>query len=486
MGIGSRLKRMLGEQRVEDIRHQLKSGMDEGLERHVRIAVTGLSRSGKTVFISALAHHLLQAHQSRSLPFLGAAAEGRVISVKELSGKDISSSKPGKQPVPPFPLHSALQALNQQPPQWPPSTEGISAVRLAIRYQPGNRFKKLLTETSTLYVDLIDYPGEWLLDLPLLQLSFRDWCQQQQALFAEEPRASLGAEFREQIAAIDWQQPVSDHTLGELSASYNRFLQACRSAALSLLQPGRCVLPGELAGDPLLQLFPLLQLPDADQELDPASGLAKMQQRYLDYREQVVRQFYRQHFSRFDRQVVLVDCLKTLNNGKACFDDMQQALAAVLQSFHYGQSSLLRRLFSPRIDRVLFAATKADHVTANQHHNLDKFLELLIEHAQRDLRFDGIDTECMALASIRSTESAQAKLDGQQLSCLRGYDKHSGEQIALFPGEVPVELPTPEDWNNERFRFVDFAPTRLPQQQLRSEHHIRLDQALEYLLGDKL
>lgn len=475
MGLGSGLKQLLGRQRADNLQHHLKAAVDQGLERHVRIAVTGLSRSGKTVFISALAHHLLQAHQCRSLPFLEAAATGQIISVKNLS--DESSQ--------PFPLEAALDALSAEPPQWPPSTSGLSEVRLAIRYQPANRLKKLLTETSTLYVDIIDYPGEWLLDLPLLNMDFSAWCQQQQALLESEPRAELAADWLTAREAINWSEPVSAARLEQLSQGYNQLLQTFRQQAMSMLQPGRCLLPGDMAGNSLLTLFPLAAT-TVSTELSENSGYATLEQRFNNYKEEVVRRFYREHFSRFDRQVVLVDCLKALNNGKACFSDMQQALVAVLESFNYGQSGLLRRLFSPRIDKVLFAATKADHVTANQHHNLDKFLQLLIEQAQRDLRFDGIETQCMALASIRSTQAAQAKVDGQQLSCLRGLDKNSGETVALFPGEVPTELPNPADWHSERFQFVDFAPRRLPRQQLKSEHHIRLDQALEYLLGDRL
>ena len=199
-----------------------------------------------------------------------------------------------------------------------------------------------------------------------------------------------------------------------------------------------------------------------------------------------MKRFYEEHFSRFDRQVVLVDCLKALNNGKPCFDDMKLALTEILQSFNYGSSGFLRRIFSPRIDKVLFASSKADHVTANQHHNLDKFLELIIQDAQREMRFEEIDTSCMALASIRSTDAAVGQLHGQQISCLKGFSKADGKPTAIFPGEVPTELPTEADWNSSRFQFLDFAPKRLPTTQLKPEHHIRLDQALEYLIGDHL
>lgn len=80
--------------------------------------------------------------------------------------------------------------------------------------------------------------------------------------------------------------------------------------------------------------------------------------------------FYKEHFLRFDRQIVLVDCLQPLNSGPQAFNDMRLALTQLMQSFHYGQRTLFRRLFSPVIDKLLFAATKADHVTIDQHSNM--------------------------------------------------------------------------------------------------------------------
>ncbi|GGB80120.1 hypothetical protein GCM10011352_02270 [Marinobacterium zhoushanense] len=477
MGIGGRLKSWIGDQRVEQLRDRLAELAEQSTEHHLRLAVTGLSQSGKTVFISALVHHLLHAHRSGSLPFFDVATSGRIIGSRDLS--DESGT--------PFPLQQAIAGLGREPPHWPASTRELSEVRLAIRYRRPPGLRRVLGESATLYLDIIDYPGEWLLDLPMLELSFEQWCASQQRLFEQEPRLSVASDWLTRLRQVDWHAPAEPALLQELSGTYTRLLHRLRSDpyALSLLQPGRCVLPGELEGTELLQLFPLV-LPSWPMGAIPdGSFLALLKSRYEQYRQQVVRPFYLRHFSRFDRQVVLVDCLKTLNRGEACFEDMQRALNGILQSFNYGRNGFLRRLFKPRIDRVLFASTKADHVTANQHHNLDRFLELMIQDAQRDMGFEGIATRCMAIASVRSTQAAEAQVDGQTLSCLRGWRKDSDEEIALFPGEVPTELPRAEDWTQERFRFIDFAPRRLPQNELQPSHHIRLDQLLEYMTGDQ-
>jgi len=57
--------------------------------------------------------------------------------------------------------------------------------------------------------------------------------------------------------------------------------------------------------------------------------------------------------------------------------------------------------------------------------------------------------------------------------------------IALFPGDVPVEAPMPEEWVDGRFHFIEFKPPRLANIHGNVLPHIRLDRALEFLLGDK-
>ncbi|XPE64362.1 YcjX family protein [Shigella flexneri] len=62
-----------------------------------------------------------------------------------------------------------------------------------------------------------------------------------------------------------------------------------------------------------------------------------------------------------------------LNSGPQAFNDMRLALTQLMQSFHYGQRTRFWRLFSPVIDKLLFAA-KADHVTIDQHANMVSLL----------------------------------------------------------------------------------------------------------------
>ena len=56
--------------------------------------------------------------------------------------------------------------------------------------------------------------------------------------------------------------------------------------------------------------------------------------------------------------------------------------------------------------------------------------------------------------------------------------------MTMFPGEVPKKLPNTAYWQNSGFDFTSFRP--MPSETDEPMKHIRLDKALEYLLGDKL
>jgi predicted YcjX-like family ATPase len=64
----------------------------------------------------------------------------------------------------------------------------------------------------------------------------------------------------------------------------------------------------------------------------------------------VVRPFFRDHFSRLDRQVVLVDALAAFNSGPEALHDLEAALAGILDCFRIGRSTLLSS-FVPAADR---------------------------------------------------------------------------------------------------------------------------------------
>ena len=463
---------------------QIKSGADKllskSLNRHIKLAVTGLSRSGKSAFITSLVHQLCNQADSRNMPFVEVIREERFIGCRKTPQTSLH--------IPSFHYQEALDSLFSSKPHWPKSTRSISELHLTIRYRPAEGLLSYLSEMNTLHIDIVDYPGEWLMDLPMLSMDYLQWSKMMADLFAVEPRKSLGAAFIEKMAAFDVYSPLNETLLAELAQEYSELLISFKNEhGLNLLQPGRFILPGELEGAPILQFVPLItNLPNSLEDIDPDSNLAALRNRFEEYKRLVVKAFYNDYFRNFDRQIVLVDCLSPLNAGAQSFIELQRSLEMLLQSYSYGKNSLLRRMFAPRIDKLLFAATKADHVTPDQHHNLTQLLNNLIDSARKDIQFEGITIDTVSMSSIQATESGVIKHQGKEHLCIKGTvnDPINGyKTITVYPGDVPTELPDKNFWEDKSFDFISFEPPYSAEHRL---SHIRMDRVIEFLLGDKM
>lgn len=140
---------------MKRLKTEFNALVNRGVDRHLRLAVTGLSRSGKTAFITALVNQLLNIHAGARLPLLSAAREERLLGVKRVPQRDFG--------IPRFTYDEGLAQLYGQPPLWPTPTRGVSEIRLALRYRSNDSLLRHFKETSTLYLEIVDYPGEWLL-----------------------------------------------------------------------------------------------------------------------------------------------------------------------------------------------------------------------------------------------------------------------------------------------------------------------------------
>ncbi len=461
---------------MKKIRQEVNDFILRGTDSHLRLAVTGLSRAGKTAFITSLVNQLLFTATHDQLPLFTAARDKKVIGAKRVPQTNMM--------VPRFAYDEALSALHSSPAHWPEPTRDVSEIRLAIRYKPQKGAKSLLSNVATLYLDIVDYPGEWLLDLPLLDMNYREWSQLQfQCLKGK--RKQFARQWLERVAGLDPLADADEKHLADLSAMYTSYLHQCKEEGLHWVQPGRFVLPGELEGAPVLQFFPLsfTGREEALQKAGKHSVYGMLKARYEEYQQKVVKTFYRQYFSTFDRQIVLVDCLQPLNAGHESFHDMKNALEQIMKSFRYGRNSLLKRVFAPRIDKVLFAATKADHITPEQHSALVSLLQQMVHPAWQNAAFEGIEMHCISMASVRSTTTGFVTSGSQSVPAIQGVTL-SGEAITLFPGDVPGKLPDAGFWQEKGFEFISFRP--MPAETDTPLPHLRMDKALQYLIGDKL
>lgn len=443
-----------------------------GRER-VRLAVTGLSRAGKTVFLTSLVANLLAAGQgARTLPALEAAAGGRLRRVRLVPA--------GTQAVPRFDAPGHLLALAADPPRWPARTEDLSTLELALELEPRSvlgQARAAFAGPRRVTLELLDYPGEWLLDLPMLGQSWADWSRATLARLRRGRRAEAAAAFLAFVDALPPNAPAEDAIARQGFALYRDALRACRDRlGFRFLQPGRVLNPGPRGDAPLLWFFPL---PHA--EGGPLADL--MARRHAAYLEDARASFFDPFFRRFHRQAVLVDALGALHAGEEAFDDTAEALAAVARSLR-GGLGLFDLLTGQGVRRVGFAATKADHVPSRSR---DALVGLLGDLVGRDPAgpLDAA-TSVHAIAAIRCTEDAVATLEGRPVSVVRGVLMEGGQVGKVYPGEVPLRRPSPDFWEHAFFEMPVFQPPRLTGDGAAGIPHLGLDTLLASLIGDLL
>jgi predicted YcjX-like family ATPase len=445
-------------------------------EPTLRLGVTGLSGAGKTVLITSLVANLLDRGRMTQL---SAQSAGRIASVVLQPQPDLT--------LPRFDYETHLAALLGDDPRWPASTRAVSELRLSFRLNPSG-FLGGLTGPTTLHLDIVDYPGEWLLDLALLDKSYAIWAEETLARLARRPEA---AAFLAEARAADASLPLKEPQAQSLAASFTAYLHAARGKGWSDLTPGRFLLPGDLAGSPVLTFAPL----PAPAQSPRGSLWAEMERRFEGYKSRVVKPFFRDHFARIDRQIVLVDVLGAIHQGPPAVEDLRRTMAEVLATFRPGVNGWLTSLLGGRrVERILFAATKADHLHHHQHPRLTAITEALLSDARRRADFSGAQTMALSLAALRTTVEDTLQRDGAPLDVVRGRLLSTGRQAAMHAGDLPEDparILAParegaEGWLGAEYGLMAFAPARMVLRPGEGPPHIRLDRAAEFLIGDRL
>jgi len=449
---------------------------DAFFEPSLRIGVTGLARAGKTVFLSGLIANLMDRAR---MPRFRAEAEGRIELAYLQPQLDDTIAR--------FAFEDHLARLTSAKPSWPESTRTVSALRLSLRV----RRRGLLAGVQgarVVHLDFVDYPGEWLLDLGLLEQSYAAWSEDVLARIKARPEA---AEFIEKLGYASPDDAHVETVAQALASSFSSYLQSARAAGYYDCTPGRFLLPGDLAGSPVLTFAPL---PPGEK---PTRGSLRreMSRRFEAYKSQVIRPFFRSHFARIDRQIVLVDALGAINSGPQAVEDMRRAMTDILSAFKPGGNAFISQLFQGRrVEKILFAATKADHLHHSQHARLTAIMQSLTRSAADRARFAGAQTDAMSIAALRTTTEETIMHQGTPLNMVRGTLLETGRQAAFYPGELPEDPrhlldPAREgatNWLQGDYRVMNFAPSQVDLRYGEGPPHIRLDQVAQFLLGDKL
>ena len=472
MGIGSITDTIA--RAVEDA----SDGVTEVFQPVIRVGVTGLSRAGKTVFITSLVANLLDRGR---MPQLLAASEGRIVSAFLQPQPDDT--------VPRFAFETHLAALTGATPHWPHSTRAISQLRLSLKVQQRGPMAGM-RGLKTVHIDIVDYPGEWLLDLPLLNQSYAEWSTQALELARSEGRAALADGWLAQLEGCDPTADLDEPKAQKLALGFTEYLSASREAGFSACAPGRFLLPGDLEGSPVLTFCPL-ERPD---KARTKMLYAEFERRFEAYKRKVVKPFFRDHFAKIDRQIVLVDALGAIHAGPQAVEDLRGAMGDILTSFRPGKNTWLSKILRKRVEKILFVATKADHLHHTQHPQLTAIMQAMLRDAKDRADFKGAKTGAMSIASLRATVEQTVTHQGQPLDLVRGTLLDTGKVAAMHAGELPddpAHLLTPArqgaaEWLDGDFEVMRFAPPVLTRKPGDGLPHIRLDKAAQFLIGDRL
>jgi predicted YcjX-like family ATPase len=457
---------------------KISTSLERVDKRYICLGITGLSQSGKSTFLTSLIDQLVH-HKTSSIPGFSSILGERLMGVKlsSLRNKNVSN----------FPYEESIAGLRANPPKWPTSTTDVSGCVLELKLRKAKTtlipFSK---QNYSLFIEIRDYPGEWLLDLPLRDMDYARWCAQCGAQFNREPRKQILGKLLPELQNINPMATLDKEVLEALRKQFVGFLKKCKEGdqPLSLIQPGRFLMPGQVDDESVLCFVPLLKVgsyTDGQLKAAPENSYFKVcETRYKAYIKKLVEPFYRDFFSGIDRQIVLVDVLTALNSGPLYLDDMRQALSNISDSFSYGSQNRISQLFTPKIDKVVFAATKADQIVATDHLSLVQLLSSLVEQAYETAEFEGVRPEILAVAGVRS--SIEVDHDGE--TGLSGFDT-AGNDIGYVHPPIPTFIP-----KNTQHQFFPswempkFNPPK-PSNENEAVPHIRIDSVLKILIGDK-
>ncbi|GAN54786.1 YcjX family protein [Tanticharoenia sakaeratensis] len=440
-----------------------RNPLDYWRPRTVRIGVTGLARAGKTVLLTALAATLLAP----------GALGGRLRRVR--------LADLGANPLPRFPFAANLAALAADPPRWPDRTDATALLALDLELgRPG-------LPGRSVRLEFLDYPGEWLLDLPMLVQDFRTWSRATLTRMRTLPSTEASRAFLAFAQALPASTGASDALAQSGHDLYVRALNSLRAEhGLSWLQPGRFMMPGPGAAPAWMAFFPL----------DNASSLAGLLgERYDAYRQSVRDGLVAPLFGQIDRLVVLADLLGALHTGPAAFEDARAALAAASESLRWQGSwvqaigALAQGRLPPRtIRRVAYVASKADHVSERQRGNLRALMDALTNGgaSPRSIGEGSAQRAAFAVASARCTEDFVWSLDGHPVSAVRGRLLGDHRMTRSYPGEVPDAPPDAAFWTHPFLSLPVFEPARLQDGGRHGIPNIGLDALLGFLLEDLL
>ena len=464
----------------EKVKARIEKVGEKFADETVRLGITGLSRAGKTVFITSLVDNLLR---RKNMVALNSALEGNILDVAD--PEEIQNSEI-------HPFQSEVHRKTLISGEWPGHTSVVSGLCVPIRVKSEGFIGKVAPE-RTVYLEMVDYPGEWLLDLALIGKSYSDWSR---TALSHAGNRKEAIEYLKLVVATDgaaeFQAPESEDKATELADAWKKYLRSAKEKGYSDCTPGRFILSGGKTDDtsPRDDTFPLTFAPLPQGPLPqgnyPKGTLGeKFARQYEEYKKKFVEPFFKDHFKKIDRQIVLVDVLGAIAKGPWALKDLRRTMHGILDAFQPTKNPFLAAIMGPSIDRIFFAATKADLLHHKQHGELIAIMESLVKDAKQRAGFSGTKAESTAMAALCTANGERGKLPDPH-AILYPVLQEGRKWLDMDFLSTNFVLQERHKWLSKGFLSMNFAPACLPLKADEGLPHIRLDEAAEFLLGDKL
>ena len=424
-------------------------------EERIRVAVLGSKGSGKTVFLTSLANHLLN-HDPARCPL-----NGWTVTPAE---SDLAAGV-ASDGIPLYPYADARKCLAEG--RWPRKTKDWSVLRLALRLRNGKRRRDVRLE-------VLDLPGERVADFPMLGRSYREWCEWMGHAFGGVFGSS--DPYKAYCAAA-----ASATELPELFAAYRRFL-ADEYAACSLSLTPSTVKLGQDAvsrtgGSAAEFLANIADVPiglDAERQFVPLppdcfkpdapcrQWLKPFERSYNAYRRAVVSPIG-DWLQDVNQLFYFVDVLGLLQRGPDVYNAEKAFGAQALHMFARPDSAnslvrglqwLLDTFLRTHVDGATIVATKADLVLSEENRSrLKNLARRMFGAALLNLGLDERHLDVLSCAAVRTTdEYLREKVLGARL------DGASDAVTTYRAADVPDDWPDSATWGIGDARF-DFQPT---------------------------
>ena len=194
-------------------------------EPTIRLGVTGLSRAGKTVFITALVHNLLAWRPPAGVRGRGARARRRRRARAAARRRGAALR-----------LRGHMADADRRAAALAGMRRAASASCASPSTIESQNFWTRQRGADALNLDIVDYPGEWLLDLPLLSKSYAEWSREalRSRRAARRARALAARIGTRHLPSVDPAAPADERRRARLARLFTDYLRACRDDAHAL------------------------------------------------------------------------------------------------------------------------------------------------------------------------------------------------------------------------------------------------------------